>query len=333
MAEYSYLSEPDPEFAPHMAGLMAIPQVYDIVERRARFELFIKASKTSYSPGLPEETEYLLKDHQIDVESGKILARTLVPISKAGSNDTYPLMVWLHGGGWTSGNVELDDYQLRAICVELQLSIVNVDYRLAPEHPHPTGLNDSYMAAAENAGLFRVDVKKGFIIAGLSAGGHLAAAIAHRAREDPFFEERPITGQILQVPALLNVNAVPEKYKSSLLSYEQNEHAPILSLSSVLWSSGQLGGNPADPEVSPLLYPSHRGLPPALIQICGLDPLRDEALLYDRILRDDGVKTKTITYPGVPHAFQYFFSTLKLGRKWEEDYRAGLRWLLDGAPQ
>lgn len=58
---------------------------------------------------------------------------------------------------------------------------------------------------------------------------------------------------------------------------------------------GQLGGNPADPEVSPLLYPSHRGLPPALIQICGLDPLRDEALLYDRILRDDGVKTKTIT--------------------------------------
>ncbi|KAJ7254394.1 Alpha/Beta hydrolase protein [Mycena haematopus] len=337
MAQYSYLSEPDPEFAPHMARLMAVPSVNEVAHTRARFNLlFGEAAKKSYTPGLPKDTEYRLKDHHIDVENGRILIRSLVPISKEGSENMYPLMIWLHGGGWISGDVELDDYQLRAICVELQISIVNVDYRLAPEHPHPTGLNDSYAAvkwAAENAELLCADLTKGFIIAGLSAGGHLAAVIAHRTRDDPFFKEKKLTGSLLQIPALLNHDATPEKYAPFLLSHEQNKDAPVLSTEKVFWQMSQLGGNPADPEVSPLLYPSHGGLAPTVIQLCGLDPLRDEALLYDSLLREGGVKTKTTVYPGVPHGFQYMFPTFKLAVKWEQDYRAGLRWLLDGAPQ
>ncbi|KAJ7935577.1 Alpha/Beta hydrolase protein [Mycena leptocephala] len=300
MAEYSHLSDPDPEFAPYMAQMMAIPQIFEVEARR-------------------KQTEYRLTDHQVDVENGKILVRSLIPTSKKGS-DTYPLMVWMHGGGWTSGNLELDDYQLRAICVELQISILNVDYRLAPEHPHPTGLNDSYSAlkwAAESSELLCADLKKGFIISGLSAGGHIAAIIAHRARDDPFLKRRNLLASLFQ------------RYKSSLLSYEQNKHGPGLTTSSILWSFGE---ETQRPEVSPLLYQSHKGLVPTVIQACGLDPLRDEALLYDKLLKDEGVKTRTITYPGVPHAFQYAFPAFKIAIKWEEDYRAALRWLLDGAP-
>ncbi|KAJ6559254.1 Alpha/Beta hydrolase protein [Mycena vulgaris] len=333
MAEYSHLSDPDPEFAPYVAQLMAIPQLYDLDARRERFDSFIiETSKKSYTPSLPPDSEYRLVDHQVEVTNGKILVRSLIPVA----DKTYPLMVWMHGGGWTSGSVELDDYQLRAICVELQISILNVEYRRAPENPHPTSLNDCYSAlkwAAESSGVLCADLKKGFIIAGLSAGGHLATIIAHRARDDPFFRDNKLTGQILQIPAVLHPDAVPEKYKPFLLSYEQNKHAPQLPVESMVWSFKQLGGSPEDPEVSPLLYPSHKGLPPAVIQVCGMDPLRDEALLYESLLKKDGVKTKTSIYPGVSHGFQYGFPTFKLAAKWEQDYRSGLRWLLDGAPQ
>ncbi|KAJ7459795.1 Alpha/Beta hydrolase protein [Mycena latifolia] len=341
MAEYSHLSEPDPEFAPYVADLQAIPQIYEINARRKRFEsLFLATSKKTYRPGLPPESDYRVIDHQLEVANGSILVRSLIPVA----DKTYPLMVWIHGGGWTSGNAELDDYQLRAICVELQISILNVDYRLAPEHPHPTGLNDCYSALKwygltgvprrrELRALFHADLKKGFLITGLSAGGHLAAVLAHRARDDPFFKDKELTGQILQVPAVLHPNAVPERYKPSLLSYEQNKYAPLLPAESAIWTWSQLGGSPTDPEVSPLLYSSHKGLPPAVIQICGMDPLRDEALLYDNLLKNDGVKTKTSVYPGVPHAFQYGLPGFKMAAKWEEDYRSGLRWLLDGAPE
>ncbi|KAF7365280.1 Abhydrolase-3 domain-containing protein [Mycena venus] len=335
MAEYSRLSEPDPEFAPYVAQLTGTPQVYDVEERRNRFNSrFIETAKKCYAPGLPKETKYGVADHHVDVANGKILVKSLVPISEERLDATYPLMVWMHGGGWATGNVDMDDYQLRAICVELQISILNVEYRLVPEHPHPTSLNDCYTAlkwAASSPELFSADLKKGFIVGGFSAGGHLATVLAHRARDDPFFNDKPLTGQLLQVPALLHPNAIPEKYKLSLLSYEQNKQAPFLPQESIVWSYNQLGGIPTDPEVSPLLYPSHKGLVPAVIQVCGLDPLRDEDLLYDSLLKDAGVKTRTATYSGVPHAFQYVFPTLKAAVKWAEDYRTGLRWLLDGA--
>ncbi len=73
-------------------------------------------------------------------------------------------------------------------------------------------LTDCVRQAAESPALFSADLKKGFIVAGLSAGGHLSAVIAHRARDDPFFNGKELTGALLQIPALLNPNAVPEKY-------------------------------------------------------------------------------------------------------------------------
>lgn len=66
-----------------------------------------------------------------------------------------------------------------------------------------------------------------------------------------------------------------------------------MCLSKVIYTPlGYLGGSPTDPEVSPLLYPSHAGLPPAFIQVAGLDPLRDEGILYEKLLREAGVQTK-----------------------------------------
>ncbi|KAJ7732678.1 Alpha/Beta hydrolase protein [Mycena metata] len=304
MAQYSHLSEADPEFAPFLA-IKAPPPSFVLEERRKRFAAVIDAGKKSYTPGLPKETEYQVLDHQVEVEepTGKILVRTLVPTSQNGGSQTYPLFVWFQGGGWTDGHLDMDDYHLRATCVEHQISIVNVNYRLAPEHPHPTPLNDCYSAlkwAVSSAEVLRTDLKKGFLV--------------------------------LQIPPVLHPEAVPEKYKPFLLSYEQNKDAPILSRDNITWCFGRLGGSPTDPEISPLLYPSHKGLAPAVIQVCGMDPLRDEGLLYESLLKSEGVKTKLTVYPGVPHGFNYSFLHLEIGSRWDKEYKAGVRWLLDGAP-
>ncbi|KAJ7175830.1 Alpha/Beta hydrolase protein [Mycena filopes] len=336
MAEHAHLSTPDPELEPHLERLLAEPDISDVQARRERTRAMISSLKASHADKLPPDTDYQVTDHHIDVsEEGRILLRSLVPTSEDGM-DTYPLMVWMHGGGWIAGTLELDDYELRQICVDLQISILNVDYRLAPEHSYSTILDDCYSAlkwAASSAELLHADLTKGFIVGGLSAGAHLATVLAHRARDDAFFAARPLTGQVLQIPPLLHPHATPEKYKSSLLSLKQNKAGPGLTLARVMYCWDQLGGDPADAEVSPLLYPTHEGLAPAVLQVCGLDPLRDEGLLYARVLEGEGVKTRVATYPGLPHAFHYMFPNFKMVAKWEEDYRAGLRWLLAGAPR
>lgn len=84
---------------------------------------------------------------------------------------------------------------------------------------------------------------------------------------------------------------------------------------------GRLGGSPTDPEILPLLYPSHRGLAPTIIQVCGMDPLHSEDLLYESLLKSEGVKTKLTVYPGVPHQqyhplklILYYYYRVKMGQ-------------------
>ncbi|KAF8257596.1 hypothetical protein EI94DRAFT_1629064, partial [Lactarius quietus] len=87
---------------------------------------------------------------------------------------------------------------------------------------------------------------------------------------------------------------------------------------------------PIDPEISPILASSHANLPPTFFQICGLDPIRDEAFLYDRLLREAGCKTYVKVYPGLPHGFHAHYQTLKASEQYQFDVRTGLHWLLNG---
>ncbi|EMD41269.1 hypothetical protein CERSUDRAFT_42664 [Gelatoporia subvermispora B] len=203
--------------------------------------------------------------------------------------------------------------------------------RLAPEHQFPTGLNDAYAGlkwAADNTSILSVDLAKGFIVGGASAGAQFTTVLTHRARDDPFFSARKPTGQVLQCPCLIHPEVVPEKYKSELLSMEQNAKAIGISKELVYEFYETYGAPPDDPECSPLLYTSHRNLPPAFIQVTGLDPVRDDALLYGRLLKESDVPTKIEVYPGVPHLFPFWFPTIGQAKKWEEDLEDGLRWLL-----
>ncbi|KAL0576438.1 hypothetical protein V5O48_005543 [Marasmius crinis-equi] len=332
MAEYAYLSELDPELAPLLAAqdVPALPT--DIEQIRAGFVGVVKELQKKYELLLPPRHDYTVTDHDIDVGGGvTVKARSVVPTPRDGEDGTFPLLFWVHGGGFILGDLHLDDYKLRIASHKLRIATVNCEYRLAPEHSFPAAVDDAFAGlkfVASHPEKFSASLQKGFIIGGASAGGNLAAVLSHLARDDAFFKDKPLTGQLLHVPAVIHYDAVPEKYKSSLLSLEQNKDAPMLRKEDVIGFLGLYNPPPADTRISPLLLESHKGLPAAYLQVCGLDPLRDEGLLYEKVLKEAGVPTKLDVYPGVPHGFEGNFFNIKQAAKLREDFHVGLQWLL-----
>ncbi|KAI0077157.1 hypothetical protein K474DRAFT_1707592 [Panus rudis PR-1116 ss-1] len=338
MSQYAHLSKPDEEIAAALAEVPPRPEELgeDIAAWRNYFEESVPYMVAPYKDDLPADTEYRVEDHTVPVDGGEIAVRVIIPTRSGAENLTeYPLLVWFHGGGYFLGSIRLDDYLLRRVAVDNRVVIVNVDYRLAPEFPFPTGLNDGFAAmkwAVENAAKFSASPSRGFVIGGSSAGGNMSAALALRARDDPFFTNgKKVTGQLLSIPQVVHPEADLGKYKAEILSREQNKDAPFLTLQDVISCAQIYGAPPTDPYYSVLLAPSHKGLPPAYLQVCGYDPLRDEGLLYEKVLKENGVPTKLDVYPGFPHEGHYSLNNTKPAKKFTDDLKAGLRWLLEQA--
>ncbi|KAK1224839.1 hypothetical protein PQX77_012256 [Marasmius sp. AFHP31] len=320
MAEYAHLSEMNPEFLEAISKLPPAPPVLtdDVATCRANSASMIgPGARACFEKiGMPPESAYKVTDRQIPVEAGvEVLARCVVPTPKDGEDGKFPLLFWIHGGGWAIGDVDWDDYKCRKLAVERRVAVVNCEYR----------------HIANNEDSFGANLSKGFLIGGASAGGNLAAVTAHLYRDDPLSKTKPLTGQILVIPVTCHPDAYPEKHKSQLLSMEQNKEAPVLDKKMMRAFFDWYQAPPDDPRVSPLLFPSHKDLPPAFLQVCGLDPLRDEALLYEKELRASGVKTKFEIYPGVPHGFEIAVPETKICRKYVEDFANAVTWLLNGA--
>ena len=144
----------------------------------------------------------------------------------------------------------------------------------------------------------------------------------------------PLTGCLLIIPAFCYHKFVPEQYRKDYQSYEQNKNAPILTQKAVtLFSDNYIPDEEQrkDPLFSPLLWPTgHSNLPPSFFQICGQDLLRDEALIFERIMREEEkIKTKVELYPGQPHGFHGAVPTMKASEKFVKDTVDGVKWLLE----
>lgn len=191
-----------------------------------------------------------------------------------------------------------------------------------------------------------MDPLKGFIVGGESAGANLAAVMSLLARDQQL--SPPITGLVLSIPPVVNPDRVPERFREVFLSYDQNADAPILNreagyeASSMCLSenftftapnigmTGTYNGDPDSYMTWHILHPAgHAGLPPTYLQVCGLDILRDDGLIYDQVLRDSEVKTKIDIYPGLPHGFWVMWPQLKSSKKQTADMMAGVAWLLE----
>lgn len=196
---------------------------------------------------------------------------------------------------------------------------------------------------ASNLEELGVNPTKGFLVGGISAGANFASIVSHLYRDEKL--SPPLTGVYLSIPPVVSRKVVPEKYKNTYLSLEQNKDAPSLNKevaatfdsksSHILLRStipNKLGlyaaGEPTH-LLTPILFESHKDLPPTYFQICGLDPLRDEGFIYEDILKENGVETKTDIYPGLPHGFWSWFPEAEFTKKFIEDCKNGMSWLLE----
>ncbi len=212
-----------------------------------------------------------------------------------------PALVYCHGGAFLLGFPELEDpgcvrYALGADC-----TVISVDYRLAPECPFPAGVEDCFAALDwvvrhhEELGIDGDRVAVG----GSSAGGGLAAAVALMARDRG---GPTLCFQLLIYPVLDDRLAT-----RSMIGFTDT---PVFArpTAEAMWRH-YLGAEPS--EVSPYAAPARStdlsGLPPAYIEACALDPLRDENIAYAMRLLQAGTATELQVIPGVPHGFDQFY--------------------------
>jgi acetyl esterase len=219
-----------------------------------------------------------------ETDAGGVPARVYRP---EGGDDRA--LVWLHGGGWVIGSVASHDPLCRALAARSGCTVVAPGYRLAPEHPHPAAVDDAWAATAWAASEFdRVAV------GGDSAGGHLAAVVALRARDRGL----PLRLQVLVVPVTDCSFATP--------SYAENGSGYGLERATMEWFWNlylpRLTGA-GDPEVSPLRAPDLAGVAPALVLTAEYDPLRDEGEAYAARLGEARVPVEHTRYDGMVHGF------------------------------
>ena len=231
----------------------------------------------------------------------------------AGVTGQAPALLWIHGGGYVIGKAAQDDALCRRYAHELGATVASVDYRLAPEHPYPTPVEDCYSALQWLVRLPPVDRSR-VAIGGGSAGGGLAAALALLTRDRA---EISLAAQLLVYP-MLDDRTVDRKGLDNpwlrLWNQSSNRYG---------WSA-YLGG--ADPQVAvPARREDLSGLPPTWLGVGTFDLFHDEDLAYAERLGAAGVRCEVEVVPGAFHAFDGIVPTAHVSQSFFESQCALLR--------
>lgn len=273
-------------------------------------------------PG-PEVGE--IRDHTVDVTGGQIRLRSYSPVGAG----PFPGHVVLHGGGWWQGSIDdwICDVQARERCAGAGSVVVAVDYRLAPEHPFPTPLDDcraAWLWVVAHADILDIDLDR-LSLGGVSAGGNLAAALCLllRDRDEPMpvlqLLEAPATDFSFDHPSVLEYG--PEA------GFDAEQFGPILRM---------YLPDPADeqnPYAAPLRAPDLSDLPPAHIMTAEYDALRDAAELYAEALRGAGVPVTLSRHAGHVHTSPVMTAVLESARAWREEVLDALRKVAAAEPR
>ena len=262
-----------------------------------------------------EPEEIAVDNRTVPGPAGDIPVRIYTP---DGSGER-PLIVYYHGGGWVIGELDTVDRPLRSLANRTGAVVVSVDYRLAPEHRYPAAFDDCYAAtvwAAEHAAELGADPAR-VVVAGDSAGGNLAAAVALAARDRG---GPPLAGQLLIYPVT--------DFDFGTQSYADNGEGLLLQRATMQWFwAHYLGAQDLgkDPYLAPLRADSLGGLPPAFVMSSEFDPLRDEGEAYAARLRDAGVEVPARRYEGMLHGFLWTLGATPSGAVALDDLAQALR--------
>jgi len=226
-----------------------------------------------------------------------------------------PLLVFIHGGGWVIGDLETHEPFCIDLAMELDLPVVAVNYRLAPENPFPAAFEDSLAAvrwiASGPQELGRRPTS--LFLAGDSAGGNLSAVVSAALRDEP--AATPIAGQWLIYPAADPCVRYP--------SYDQFCEGHLLTKASMDWFEESYAGPKGDWRYSPLLKGAE-GLPPTFVTTAQLDPIRDQGRAYAARCVQAGVETIYWDAPGTIHGFLNLRKGIPSG---QEDFARCLTYL------
>jgi acetyl esterase len=254
-------------------------------------------------------------------DAGTIPARLYLPSEHSG----LPIFVLLHGGGWVIGDLDTADNLARFICKRGGFAVLSVDYRLAPEHPFPAAVVDSFSAvkwAVEHAAEIHGDAKK-VLVGGDSAGGNLSVVVAQMAGRKGGF---PLAGQVLFYASTNGETLDTPSYKQ----FGSTTYG--LPTADVRWFMQHYMPDPkgwSDPAASPLLAKDLRGLPPALVVTAEYDVLRDEAEDYAQRMQSAGVPVKIMRCNGMIHGFLSMIGMVRRAETYFDEVVSELKRMVD----
>jgi acetyl esterase len=245
------------------------------------------------NPAFPKHPVHEVDDRTIPGPAGAIPVRVFRPSAATG----LPVVVWFHGGGWVTGNLDTHDQLGRLLADQSGAVVVSVDYRLAPESKFPAAADDclaAYRWALDHASEVGGDPSR-IAIGGDSAGGNLAAVVALDAREHGFPQPKL---QLLVYPVT--------DYEFDSAAMMDNAKGYFLEAEGMRWFWEHYARTPADyddPRFSPLRASDLSGLARAVVVTAEFDPLRDQGEAYGTRLGRAGVPTEVVRADGLIHGF------------------------------
>lgn len=299
----------DPQAQALLNKMAAAPPPRTIAEARQGYRAIIPLAG-------PPEPVSKVEDRQIPGPAGNILLRIYTP--RDGGN--LPVLVFFHGGGFTTGDFDTHDAQCRTLANRAGGIVVSVGYRLAPEHKFPAALDDAD-AATKWVGEHALEIggdPTRIAVGGDSAGGTLATVVAMLARDR-------------RGPALVYQLLIQPNTDATLSTTSWQKFAKGYVTLTKDWMASSLanylpeGVDRKNPHVSPLWATDVKGLPPALVITAEFDPLRDEGEAYAARLKEAGVPVVCTRYDGMIHGFFQMGGVLDQGKKSIEETAAALR--------
>ena len=286
-------------------GFNAIP---DIVARREAAAAMLAAIEVPPNPNVTHE------DRSVPGPEGApdISVRVYRPVNASG---TLPGVYFIHGGGMVLGNVEGENAVAEQVCEQVGAVVVSVEYRLAPEDPHPAQSEDCYAGLvwmARNAAELGFDPDR-LAVYGGSAGGGLTIATVLLARDRGF---PAIRFQMPIYPMIDHTNETPSSHEITDIGVWDRK----ANIEAWDW---YLGGGKPDQYAAPVLAEDLSGLPPAFIDVGTVDLFRDEDIIFAMRLMQAGVPTELHVNPGAYHASEVFAPQAGLsGQIWQRRFDA-----------